>query len=381
MNKETVYIAGNSNNMWTKLFIEHVLLKNNYEIYVQRELSKNGEYHEFYLNNGVKYYADYRVHKSILSIPKIKSIATDYKKIHSIDNRLHFDKVFIIYTSITHIKCALRAADSTSKIYAIFLGSDLFRASEKKLKTMQKVFNTKKIRIVCVSDNLANFYNLRFRGVKSTIEDVIDFGDAQIPEIDKYIKDGYSSAKKRMGIHPDKITITIGYNAKPQQQHEAVVNSLSSFPHEVKERLFLILPMTYNGSELYINKIRRVLSNSGIEYKILNTYMNSSEMALLWVATDVLIHAQTTDALSFSMLEAIYAGCNVLNGSWLKYPEFEKWGIILPQFSSFVELREKIDSLVNTGIVRDRSSKDIIYKHASWETCEEKWKALLNTQV
>ena len=381
MNKETVFIAGNSNNMWTKLFIEHVLLKNNYEIYVQRELSKNGEYYEFYLNNGVKYYADYRVHKSILSIPKIKSIATDYKKIHSIDNRLHFDKVFIIYTSITHIKCALRAADSTSKIYAIFLGSDLFRASEKKLKTMQKVFNTKKIRIVCVSDNLANFYNLRFRGVKSTIEDVIDFGDAQIPEIDKYIKDGYLSAKKRMGIHPDKITITIGYNAKPQQQHEAVINSLSSFPHEVKERLFLILPMTYNGSELYINKIRRVLSNSGIEYKILNTYMNSSEMALLWVATDVLIHAQTTDALSFSMLEAIYAGCNVINGSWLKYPEFEKWGIILPQFSSFVELREKIDSLVNTGIVRDRSGKDIIYRHASWETSEEKWKALLNIQI
>ena len=101
-------------------------------------------------------------------------------------------------------------------------------------------------------------------------------------------------------------------------------------------------------------------------------------MAEMWSQIGFFINAQTTDSLSASVLESLYAGCTLINGKWLRYPEYEEFGIKFYEFNDFSDLLPLIESIVkgeNKPIMQEDSK--LIYNQFSWEKARSFWKDFL----
>lgn len=149
-----------------------------------------------------------------------------------------------------------------------------------------------------------------------------------------------SESKNVMDWDGDKLAIVIGYNLSPAQQHLEILNS---FRHEklqmFKEKIQLIVPLTYQGTEKYKNRILDKLNQLPYSYKVYADFMTDVEVAHLRNASDIMIQLQTTDQLSGSMQEHLFAKNVVITGSWLPYLALKEEG------AWFIEV-DKIDELV-----------------------------------
>ena len=71
----------------------------------------------------------------------------------------------------------------------------------------------------------------------------------------------------------------------------------------------------------------------------------------------------------------------MLNAKWLHDPEFDDWGIETINFESFQDLEDKLNLILQDTIDRNRKNQKVLSKvlseFASWDTCREKWKVLL----
>lgn len=186
--------------------------------------------------------------------------------------------------------------------------------------------------------------------------------------------------RKRMGIPNDMIVIMCGYNASEAHQHVSLIQALSGMDEFVKEKITLVLPMTYpNGQESYIEKVERYLRGCGIRYRILTEYMNIHDMAEIEMLSDILITVQTTDQLSSTMLETMYAGKVIIAGSWLPYEDLRKKGIFFVPINEIADLTKMVAEVVtNYRVFQEKclANKKIVYDMSSWNVASMRWHEL-----
>ena len=92
--------------------------------------------------------------------------------------------------------------------------------------------------------------------------------------------------------------------------------------------------------------------------------------------TDVMIHVQTTDQLSSTMMAHLYNGNVVLAGSWLPYSDIKKKGIKLYDVDGFEDLGSKLQDVVeNISEYKNtcEANKQKVYEFSSWEYCIRDW--------
>jgi glycosyltransferase involved in cell wall biosynthesis len=132
-----------------------------------------------------------------------------------------------------------------------------------------------------------------------------------------------SSSSKKLrnfyGVRDDQLLLCLAHNGSEQNQHLALLNSLSLISTEIKQRLYILAPMTYGGNDSYMAKVSTAIENAGLSGQVISNYMSEKEMHTFRMSTDIFLYAPVSDVFSGSVSQALSAGSVSILGSWLPY--------------------------------------------------------------
>jgi hypothetical protein len=205
---------------------------------------------------------------------------------------------------------------------------------------------------------------------------VARFGLKTLDFIDKNRSLDKHSIRKKLGYSGNKIIITCGYNATSAQQHEKMINVLKNLPTEQKQQIQFIVPLTY-GDMLYKERVKTFLAQSDLDHIVLEEYLYDDDNAYVKLASDIMINLLTTDSFSGSMQEFLYAGNEVITGSWLPYDVLDEQGVCYTKIDDFSQLNDAIASCMMNKR-QDHLVKNIfIISHLShWDNVIDTWEEM-----
>ena len=257
-------------------------------------------------------------------------------------------------------------------------GSDFYRASRDDLMHKKKLID--------VADNIsaettqtiedfAGFYGIDIAKMK-----LIPFGLEVINHIDG-IDVSQNRIRERFGIPSGKVIVTCGHNAIQAHQHLKLIECLKNVSKEIMDKVVFVFPMTYpSGRDEYINQVRQKLQEYSLPYRILTDFMDFDSMAQYALISDVMIHVQTTDQLSSSMLEEMYTGSVIIAGEWLPYKMLHDSNIYFLDAKSIEDAVNKAEMVVahlDDYRARCAGNKEIIWKNHSWDSLISRWHELM----
>ncbi len=180
---------------------------------------------------------------------------------------------------------------------------------------------------------------------------------------------------KKYRLKPDKIIITCAHNAIPAQRHLEMIRALNMMSQETKDKAEFVFPMTY-GDFSYADDIEAELKKTSMDYHVFRDFMEYRDLAEYISISDIYIHVQTTDSLSTTMLEEMYAGAIAVMGSWLPYDALRERGINFVTVGDISDLTEAVANVIeNCSEYKEKYSKnsDLIYEMSSWENMSKEW--------
>lgn len=329
-------------------FIKCSLLGRGFEISILSHSTKPipEQYEKFYKDNGIKVYC-------IQSLPckmdrglvaRWKKFAYKFEAINELGD---IDVCHIHYLHIQSCLLYLLKRRHFKHLILTYWGSDIIKL-DGKIKFFQRICMNFADRITLSVTKTLKIYHNQFGHKYDDKVQILRFLSGALDEI-KYKMENSTceECKQFLRLPLDKKVITIGYNADPAQHQDEFISNLSTLPKGTKEKLYIVVPMTYSRiSREYEDNTRNALSNCGISGRILNEYMNYDQMSALAMATDIYVNARETDAFSNSMKEMLFAGTRMIQGSWLTYEELDeiKWPRLFLNTRS--ELAEKVKYLI-----------------------------------
>lgn len=332
----------------------------------------------FYEKNHVTVYQFTENEKKVLkSRNYIKRAFIRYKYMKFLRSKGEYDIINVQYVTYGPSWLASKLKSRNTRFILSYWGSDLFRMPPVYLTLM--CFILKKVDNVTfdnidLEQKFQELYGKKYKGESicayfglPILEDI----ERQMKNIDK------KEAKEKIGINEKKTVIAVGYNGRAEQQHHEVINAIKQLESRYKNKIVILLQMTYGGTENYIASIEEEIQKSGIEYKICTQFLSDEEVAILRIATDIYINSQTTDAFSGSVCENLYCGNVLFNASWLKYKELDKYGITYVEWNDFNQitklLMQYLDGEMN---LKTMENKNIISKLRKWDNCIINWKKI-----
>lgn len=367
---KTLLIA-NANTIWTTEYISNVLIKANLDIYIVAFEPLEEQYDLFYAENGI-HVLDLCKNGHPNKIEKLLQLTKLIKK-ECKKEKFDFFDIVGIPNSIQATFLYFLIKKYGKDCICTFLGSDLFRIdANKRVKRLMETTTY----IVLSTDVMQDEFRQKYGN--NYDEKILDYksGTPSLGEI-KLLKE--NSSKNDCKMHFDfprnKITIALGYNGNKEQQHLKVIEALSNLDEDIKNKIHLVLHFGYgNDDEKYKAEILTVLNREEFSYSLIEKFMDKAEISLLRMGTDIFIHAQTSDGLSGSIREIIYAEGILINPSWIEYDEFRKNGITYLEYDDFSELVMLIKRIINQDIVIDlKGNANIVYELYSWEKVSIQW--------
>lgn len=330
--RKKILLIGNPKSTYISQYIEEVLTPLGFDVYLQP--------------NVTKFFYD----------------------IHTQNKHAPFDFINLQFIAPPGLlKVLLAKKHKGTKLFASFWGSDLLRASKRTLFYV-RLFLNRFDHLTADAYLMVDKYNQVFPKAKNKL-DIIYFGVSLLPYIDRWIEKK-DECRQFFGIPKNKTVIAIGYNSSWEQQHDKVIASLDSITD--KSKYFIVLQCTYgNNSSEYDIRLKRIVENSGFEYKIITDFLSIDNLAMLRTIVDIFINAQTTDAFCNSIKEYMYAKTQIISASWLHYPEIDMFPLHINEFSDFNE----IPSLLNHPVPDEKleHNKKRISEESTWESCRNKW--------
>ena len=180
----------------------------------------------------------------------------------------------------------------------------------------------------------------------------------------------------------DMVITAVGYNGKKEQQHLKVIEQLSKLDDAYKNRMLVLLQMTYGAEGEYKNLCLRKCGQNGIHAVLFDQYLSNLDVARIRMAADIFINSQTTDAFAGSFCEYLYTGTCVLNAAWLHYKEIDRYQLDCEEYRSFDEipaLMEKaMDSRGKEKRNREGRNREAIWKLRSAKACMKRWEKVFS---
>lgn len=156
----------------------------------------------------------------------------------------------------------------------------------------------------------------------------------------------------------------------------AMLKALSLLPDIVRDRIALLIPMTYGGgTKEYIEQVRNTAEKIA-ETVVLTEFLSAREMAEIAKATDIMLHAQTTDQLSSAMLSHMYNGNVVIAGAWLPYNELRDKGIYFISVKDIDDIGSAVEKVINNQEAyraRCMDNRSKVYAMSSWRHSADDW--------
>jgi len=367
-----ILIIGDADSVWIKRYIEHILLGEDYEVYLTNLIDKT-KFSKFYSQNHI-HLINTKSIPILRNIPKIRALIRLFSAFRE---RRHYDIIHVHYMSPIHI-AALRILAShrkTSHIIGTFWGSDLFRASARILKVFRRNFRHFRYLGVSTDEMQRKFTDIFGDSYNQKLRRVL-FGISGFNDISTILKvQNKENCKAHFNICSKKTVVCVGYNAYEGQQHLKVISQIAKIREETLKKIIWIFPMTY-GKMKNLKEVQDTLSLMDVNYIILTNFMEDEEIAKLRIATDILIHAQITDAFSASLQEHLYAGSVVINPTWIQYSQISKLQIDIVEYSEFDELPEIIEKLLQNGVQCLGENQEKLENLSSWRSVKDSWRRL-----
>lgn len=254
-------------------------------------------------------------------------------------------------------------------------GSDFYRAREAELEYKRTLIEKADVISGETDDIIADFLQV-YPEVKDRIRQV-NFGIDVLDEIDVVEDVEVSKLREQLNISDIKMVITCGHNGNKSHQHIAMIHALDKMENNITEQACFVFPMTYpENNDSYIKEVTEALERTKLDYRILMDFMNEKQMAEYAVMSDVMLHVQTTDQLSSTMLEEMYAGTVSVVGGWLPYEMLKKRGIIFWDIDDIGELTNVLaDIVMRIDYYREmcKINKAKIQELSSWKSISKKW--------
>lgn len=147
-------------------------------------------------------------------------------------------------------------------------------------------------------------------------------------------------------LNSKEYIVAIGHNAFQENNHLKIIESLNNLPLNLKCEITLVLHLSYGGNKKYIELLKSISRKEDtLDIRIITSYFGPKEMAMLRISTNLMIQMPISDALSGAMTEVLYAGNNVIAGSWLPYGLLRRKGIHFFESESFLELPQLVEQV------------------------------------
>ena len=370
-----ILVVGNADSIYIKSVIEKTMLSFNDKVSILSP--HNNIYSDYYKLNKIRIYSDRKSNRGIWFLSTIRNLFVFKKK---------FDVICFHYIDLSALVMLPIARLYSRRIVVSYWGSDILRINKKSfINKAITVFLTNVSllfadRITFITSSMIKeFHQLCGTKYDKKINKV-DFGLDIIEELKDIIFEE-KRIRKKYDINYSKIVISIGYNNNPNQQHIRVLNCIKKYPKCIKEKIHIIIRLTYGqGSNQYIEKIKKISNSIGCTVSLFETYLTNKEIAEITSITDIFIHAQTTDAQSASICEHLFAKCLVLNPKWIRYDELEK-SVFYLKYDDFEEMHK----ILLENICKKNESKYLneldansqkIYEMCSWKKHTPEWRSV-----
>ena len=275
-------------------------------------------------------------------IPLIRAlckIIDQYKSVRAlVKSRKSYDVINVQYVSVYSVLASRHFHRLARTVLLSPWGSDVYRVSRLFLPLVRNVY--KRADYVSLfegrfRDDCARIFRINKKKIVN-----IGIGSDAIDYIKEHNKNiSKEKAKARLGFENSYIVVC-GYNASPAQNHQVMIEAISKNISCFPEDCLIVLPMTYSGTSEYKETIRGLLEERGLRYILFDNYLSIEDLFYLRRSADMFIHIQNTDANSSAVLEFLLTDTKILNGSWLRYKELEKF--VIPYY-----LVTSLDSIAN----------------------------------
>ena len=164
--------------------------------------------------------------------------------------------------------------------------------------------------------------------------------------------------------------VTIGYSGRAWHQHFYVIDAIEQLPIEMKDKLFLLFPMTYaNTDRFYNDYLLERVKQTGVPFQLLTKHLSLLENLSMRMISDIVIIWQLNDANSASVQEHLMAGSVLVAGDWLPYKRFREYGAYLHNSTKDNLIQTLYAVWNNIDLEKEKSkiNRKVIYKLSSWD--------------
>ena len=342
--------------------------KNTYSLKNEYSHSKYG-LNYFFLFLSKNFWKEYRFIKTIGTKKQKKNFISLYFKGY-LSNKIFFKKnnydIYHFHFLKFEYLFQLFFLPQNKKIICSFWGSDLFRSNG----IIQYYFQQKALKraniITVQNEEMAEVVLAKFgRELKPKIKQLLfplettlfDTLDSYRFDTDKIIQ----FKKEILNIPSTHKVVAIGHNANRLNNHLSILQHLNNLSNELKEETVFVFLMTYGeqNKNIYANELLNMCKRNNLQHHFFSEYLSITDLALLKLSTDVFVHLPDSDAMSGSLIEAAYAGNNIITGTWLPYSKFKKSGIQYSTISKYDDLITQLKTELNTPLSSVNVSKNI----------------------
>lgn len=356
---------------YTKDFIQYCLLPHHDEIYF---LTRD-------VDTFLDFYQEQGVHLVILHpyASKLRRYMQLLQKVWLLRGKV-FDYIFICYVSLDQLKLNFLIKKGNAKSIACFWGTDVNSAVQKDIRIEKMLFH-RIDRFNFYTRTLEKTFGEKFGTSHRQKVTHVRYGLSLLKVIDDLLETR-EDVRGALRLPREKVVVAVGYNNIPAQQHLKVLEQISKLPHQILERLHIVLSMTYgDGGAAYLQTVRQACEGLPCTYTIYQERLDERDKARLTLATDVFIHAQVHDAFSGTIQEHLYAGALVLNPTWIYYDVLKEQDVFYLEYIDFDELREILEENFcrkeeHPCRRRLETNREKIHEISSWEHIAPLWDAL-----
>lgn len=292
-----------------------------------------------------------------------------------INNMEPYDIIHIHYLQPDYSYIVNGLKNKCDVLVTTIWGSDFYRTSNEEKQVQKDLID--KCDIITFDNEITMDEFISYYGEYLKSKCTINrFGLTALEYINKLDNSNKNDIKEMLGIPEKSIVVQCGYNAKPEHNHLSMIDSIVSVKDKLPQNMFYVFPMTYGKEENYFRQVKNKLENSGINYMIIEDFMQFEDIANLTKCTDIMVHLQTTDTLSATMQEHLYNGNIIITGSWLPYKPFKDIGTYFIEIPCVENLGGSLVDVVNNleeKKIRSLINKKVIWEFSSWEATAQKW--------
>ncbi|MBO4581950.1 MAG: glycosyltransferase [Bacteroidales bacterium] len=320
-----------------------------------------------------------KFYKFLMRIPKVRVLIKKYFPYNSLlcswiarnYDILDIQSLFVFDFSTIAKKCHQKGIRIKTHIW----GSDLFRETVDQKVWHDEIYkHSDKIQVS--TENAVSYFKKVYPQYADKLIR-IPYGLDQFDLLDKLLEDStsvdFSFFDKQV---EGKMLVTCGYNGRKEQQHMLILEAIEKLPIELKQKIFLFLPMTYLLEEDYYHQINEKLKTLQIPYQIQRERLSLHQNLSMRIKTDIVVNIQTTDGLAASLQEHLYCGNVLLAGDWLPYDIYLDNGIYYCK-TAIENLSSNLQSVIENYPVYKQwclNNRKSLYNLTSWTAIAPQWR-------